>query len=171
MLRNTVKISYYNKSYLDITRVWQMDGRRDDREVIPKCRPASQATQKKRYGVNVDETTQNHRINTAIKHKNMLPYSLQQWVKHTLHGKLLMVLQTKQNWKNSYSTTILNILNNIVPDKIKNKHHMAYSLRTGLTKLYWEASILHHLLQNDTRNVIVVQTMDGITTVRLSFLK
>jgi hypothetical protein len=55
-----------------------MDGWTDDREVIPKCRPASQATQKKRYGVNVDETTQNHRINTAIKHKNMLPYSLQQ---------------------------------------------------------------------------------------------
>ena len=53
-----------------------MDGRRDDREVIPKCRPASQATQKKRYGVNVDETTQNHRINTAIKHKNIQPSTM-----------------------------------------------------------------------------------------------
>ena len=29
-------------------------------------------------------------------------------------------------WKNSSSTTILNILNNIVPDKIKKKHHMTY---------------------------------------------
>jgi hypothetical protein len=39
-------------------------------------------------------------------------------------------------WKNSYSTTILNILNNILPDKIKNKRHMTYGLRTGLTILY-----------------------------------
>jgi hypothetical protein len=34
-----------------------------------------------------------------------------------------------------------------VLDKIKKKHHMTYGLMTGLTILYWEASILQHLLQ------------------------
>ena len=52
--------------------------------------PCFSGDTKKRYGVNVDEvTTHNHRINTAIKHKNMLPYSLQHWVKPTPHGKSL----------------------------------------------------------------------------------
>lgn len=65
------------------------------------------------YGVNVDETTtHNHRINTAIKQPSTMSKT------HTAWQAVDGPSNKAKLWKNSSSTTISNILNNIVPDKI-----------------------------------------------------